>query len=245
MCRSRPIRTFWYKGAEFERNNFGDALAPLIVEKFLGCDAVWSEPKDAELVVIGSILGLLPPDWSGVVIGAGTIRAVDRPDLRGAKVLGVRGRQTQDASTGAADAILGDPGILIPDIVPYSGPSDLPLVVAPHYVDDQLRDRYPDATWVDIRGPATTIAGVIAAADLVITSSLHALIAADAYGVPHIYEPHPDVLGGLWKFTDYVSAIPGAAPIVPGVRRLTDRAAMQSAQAQLRALFLHARALLA
>jgi Polysaccharide pyruvyl transferase len=77
------------------------------------------------------------------------------------------------------------------------------------------------------------VLGTIAAARLVITSSLHALIAADALGVPHVLELSDKVTGGIYKFNDYGSAF--GDRIVPGKERLTDRAVMAQRQEGLRA----------
>jgi hypothetical protein len=73
----------------------------------------------------------------------------------------------------------------------------------------------------------------IAGAALVYTSSLHALIAADALGVPHVLELSTTI-GGLHKFRDYASAF--GESIEPEKPRLTDRGAMAERQRELRAL---------
>jgi hypothetical protein len=60
------------------------------------------------------------------------------------------------------------------------------------------------------------------------------MIAADALGVPHIVVPHPDVIGGMYKFEDYASAF--GVRLRPGKIRLTPRSLMEERQAELRAL---------
>ena len=75
----------------------------------------------------------------------------------------------------------------------------------------------------------------MAGASVVYTSSLHALILADALGVPHVLEPHEAVIGGMFKFQDYASAF--GEEIRPRQERLTDRAAMAQVQAALRDQF--------
>jgi hypothetical protein len=52
--------------------------------------------------------------------------------------------------------------------------------------------------------------------------------------VPHIVVPHPDVIGGMYKFEDYASAF--GVRLRPGKIRLTPRSLMEERQAELRAL---------
>jgi hypothetical protein len=98
-----------------------------------------------------------------------------------------------------------------------------------------MRWRHPRTPRSSVTGDPRKLLLDIASAEVVYTSSLHGLIAADVLGVPHILEPYEKVRGGLFKFEDYVSAF--GETITPGVERLTDRAAMQRRQDQLRAAF--------
>lgn len=104
-------------------------------------------------------------------------------------------------------------------------------MLIPHYVDKAMIERHSGPV-IDITGRPEYVLGAIAAAGLVITSSLHALIAADALGVPHILEVSPNVTGGMYKFNDYASAF--SERIVPGKERLTDRTVMAQRQEGLR-----------
>jgi len=128
--------------------------------------------------------------------------------------------------------VFGDPGVLVVDL-----PRDLvdarPIVLVPHYVDKLMVERWPGVPVIDIMGSPEQVLGAIEAAELVITSSLHALIAADALGVPHVLELSDKVTGGIYKFNDYASAF--GDRIVPGRERLTDRAVMAQRQEGLRA----------
>jgi hypothetical protein len=93
--------------------------------------------------------------------------------------------------------------------------------------------RHPGVRVADVAGNYMLLLEAIRGASLVRTSSLHALVAADAMGVPQVYEPHPGVIGGDWKFNDYFSAFGESAR--PGAERLTPPALMAAKQAEVRA----------
>ncbi len=212
--------------------NFGDQLTPVLLRHF-GHSVTWAPPASAQLVAVGSILSKVPNGWQGTVLGTGFIRAGMRKDLRRARVLAVRGALTRQAAHLPMSTPLGDPGILVTCLAGEPVPGG--VLAIPHYVDHDLVKRHPEATFLDIRTPVREFVDRVAGAKLVITSSLHALIAADALGVAHVWEPHESVIGGSFKFADYGSAF--GVTIRPGVERLTDRAAMAERQGVLRDLF--------
>lgn len=211
--------------------NFGDQLTPVLLAHF-GVPCTWSAPVRAELVVCGSILSKFPDGWSGTVLGTGFIRAGMRRRLR-ARILAVRGELTRAALGLPRGVPLGDPGLLVGDLTPVERGDR--VVVLPHYVDHAIAKRHPDARVLDIRTEPRDLIRQIGSAGLLYTSTLHGLIAADALGVPHVLEPHAAVVGGMFKFWDYGSAL--GETIWPGVRRLSSREAVGLAQDRLRAAF--------
>lgn len=213
--------------------NFGDQLTPVLLGHF-GIPVTWAPPASAQIVVVGSILSKVPNGWRGTVLGTGFIRAGMRKDLRRARVLAVRGALTRDSCHLPMSTPLGDPGLLVSCLLGEPVPGG--VLAIPHYVDHELMKRHPDATYLDIRTPVREFVNRVAGASLVITSSLHALIAADALGVRHVWEPHPGVLGDGFKFADYASGLD--TKVRPGRERLTDRAVMAERQGAIRDLFI-------
>lgn len=210
--------------------NFGDQLGPVLLRHY-GIPVEWAKPAECDIVAVGSILSKVPNGWRGTVLGTGFIQAGMRKDLRYARVLAVRGAFTRKACNLPATVPLGDLGMLVVDL-PRDDATHVDALAVPHTIDGDLLARHPGiaharATW-DIRHLLSTIA----AAELVYTSSLHVLIAADALGVPHVLEPHRLVKGGMFKFNDYASAF--GQRIVPGKVRLTPREAMAAKQDELR-----------
>ena len=230
------MRLYWYKGSQIEQHNFGDCVAPVLMRFFTGRTPVWTPPEKANVFSIGSIVSKIPDGFQGTVIGTGTISKDVKKDLSRARFLAIRGAASREACRAPKETLLADPGILIPLLF-----EDIQLaptfdkVICPHYVDKAMAERHRGLARVDILANHRAVVTGIARARTLITSSLHALICADALGIPHILEPHRDVRGGLWKFNDYVSAF--GETITPGVRRLTPRPAMRAKQAALRAAF--------
>lgn len=212
--------------------NFGDQLGPILLRHY-GYRVMWSPPAAAELVTVGSILSKVPNGWRGTVLGTGFIRAGMHKDLSRARVLAVRGTHTRRACGLRPGVPLGDMGILVTDL-PRATVAPIGVLVIPHTVDRDIAARHPGAVVVPAWSDSATILGSVAAASVVYTSSLHGLIAADALGVPHVLEMHPGVHGGLFKFGDYASAF--GERVMPGVERLTPRAAMLERQRELRYL---------
>lgn len=225
------MRLYWWQ--KEGRGNFGDELGPYFLRR-VGRKVSWAPLELAQIVSVGSLVEMIPNGWRGLVVGTGTMTP-DGPKgtLWRARVLAVRGALTRNYCGLRASTPLGDPGILIgrrPHVEPTR---DAALV--PHYVDRQMVERHPGLPVIDICDPVESVIAAIADCRLIFTSSLHALVAADALGVPHVFEPHPAVAGGLWKFRDYASAFD--EDIVPGKERLTDRHAMRERTTAMAAIW--------
>lgn len=205
-------RAFWYDGIA----NFGDALTPWLLRR-AGIVAIHSRPESAELVGAGSILEMLPADFDGAIWGSGLLR--DAPvALPNARILAVRGRLTADR-LGAPDAtVLGDPGLLVSTFMKRPR-TRWRLGIVPHHMHENdpiweaIRTQAPNQTRViDVRRGPTAVLGEIAACDFVLSTSLHGLITADAFGIPAVWaRREPDLWGGRFKFLDYESAVTPSA----------------------------------
>lgn len=227
------IGLYWCQSCGRGRN-FGDQLGPRLLEHF-GIPFRFALPRLADLVSVGSILSKFGQTYSGVILGTGYIAPEMRGRFPAARVLAVRGERTRIAARLPRGTVLGDPGILVTDLVPGLRLAPSHEAVAPHYVDELMAGRHPTARRINVRSDPEPFLTAIASASVLYTSSLHALIAADALGVPQVLEPHPRVKGGLHKFQDYASAF--GDTIRPGVPHLTERGAMAERQAALRAAY--------
>lgn len=198
------MRAYWWRG----HPNFGDALTPLLLREFAGVKAEWSPIAKASIVVCGSVLQGLSPGWDGTVLGSGRLRA-GVMDLSAARLLALRG---PFSAPGFAAPAYGDPALLVPFLVERPEPR-WDVGVVPHWSDGQdYRDNRPGHL-IDVGGDPLTVVREIASCRKIISSSLHGVIVAHAYGIPakprlcaRVQEE-----GGEYKFKDYAAAYGMAA----------------------------------
>ncbi|MFE2103764.1 hypothetical protein [Streptomyces sp. NPDC059468] len=192
------------------RENFGDALGPLILER-LGLRVRRVSVRDAELVACGSILHKLT-NPATVVWGSGLMHPLPlwAPPRT---VLAARGAHT--AAYLGVDVPLGDPGLLVGALWERSPVVKHRLGVVPHWLD---RRPYPDAdTVIDVTRPVDEVIAQITSCAVVASSSLHGIAVADSFGIPSMRLPYArtggeDIPYVDYKFTDYLTALDRPLP---------------------------------
>jgi pyruvyltransferase len=200
------VKIYFWEGSRRHIKNFGDQINPMLLD-FLEVQHEWAPPADAELVITGSLLEHLPANWSGTVCGAGKLHEHSNVDLSHAKVLALRGKLTADSVRGLTGPIvLGDPGLLVSDWIEQPV-AKYDLGILPHWTDHQLAGRFFYGQLLSATDPPEQVIKNIARCKRVITSALHGLIVADAYGIPRQAElfPRADSEGGDFKYRDYCS----------------------------------------
>ncbi len=169
-------------------NNFGDLLGPLIVERVrqhLGLGRERSRRQ--RLLTVGSIMHFGRD--GDVVWGTGVNGKVPRDHYPDLDIRAVRGplsaEQLQRAGVDTP-GVFGDPALLLPllwDDTEWGirrGTGGTVLV--PNLHD---REDFPSEA-LDPRSDLTSCIRAIASADLVVSSSLHGIAVAEAYGVPAV-----------------------------------------------------------
>jgi pyruvyltransferase len=170
-------------------DNFGDLLGPLIVRRLherrgLG-RATGRSPR---LLAVGSIMRLAAA--GDVVWGAGINgKSVEGAQFPVLDVRAVRGPRTAHVLRGFGNTVpdvFGDPALLIPHLW-----SDSELGVRRRTGGTVLMPNYNDlrhwpAHAVDPRGDVWQRVRLLASAQRVVASSLHAIVIAEAYGVPAV-----------------------------------------------------------
>lgn len=169
--------------------NFGDLLGRAVVRRLVEREGLPADARTSRrLVSVGSILRLARDGdtvWGTGANGKSTSEPYpfSRLDVRA-----VRGPLTRDllASKGIdAPAVYGDPGLLVgmlwPELAALRDPDAPPLVV-PNF--HELRERPLRPGELDPRTPVEVCLRRIAASSLVVGSSLHGLVVAEALGIP-------------------------------------------------------------
>lgn len=208
----RKLRLYW----AWSRPNFGDALSPLICERLAGRPVVYAWRWWCDLVAIGSLLhrfreGYFHPRVH--VWGTGFIRECPARRDR-LHYHAVRGFLSAQILPGRSIPALGDPGLLAdllwPEVKRTAKRYRVGLV--PHYKDrfdprvGALAHSLPGCTVIDVFDPVPQVLRQIAACECILSSSLHGLVEADAFGIPNTWFKLSDkVKGNGFKFRDYYS----------------------------------------
>ncbi|THF63134.1 polysaccharide pyruvyl transferase family protein [Pseudothauera nasutitermitis] len=223
------LKLYWCRGKGRDdpgQCNFGDFLSPLIVEMAAGRAVEYAPIHKADMMAIGSIMNrevkarrlLLPRRLH--VWGSGT-DAPGRAFSARHHYHAVRGSHTRDQITGEgfSAVALGDPGLLANEW--WSGRprpgKRYTLGVIPHYVDrdDAAVQRVamqPGVRIIDVYWPVEDVLKAIQECHFILSSSMHGLIVADAFGIPNRRVVLSQGMISDFKFVDYYSAFGLAEP---------------------------------
>lgn len=229
--KKKELSIFYFNPSDI--NNFGDALNPILIEKLFSIKNHIKDANHAKLFAIGSILQnlyckkkyrfisffqrlYLPAAhiWSSGLI---------TPPARGCrlkrkiKIFALRGHYTRDilqchTKQDLSSIPLGDAGLLASDLL-IKIPSEAHRVgIIPHLVDEKnelisdLIKLVPGSTLINICGDPFETLNKIASCGIILSSSMHGLIAADSLGIPNQWIKFSDeVIGNDFKFKDYYS----------------------------------------
>lgn len=197
-----------------QKINLGDALAPVIFnwimrEKQIPVTAKTVKPY-THLLSTGSVLSM--GNFDAVVWGSGILsikasrEVFEKAPERQLDIRAVRGPLTASVLTSAGynvPDIYGDPGILMPLVYPKKEVRKLhKYCVIPHYTKFESCSVEGMHYVLDIRtSDYAAFIDALLECEYVISSSLHGIILAEAYGVPAVllWEPELD----LFKYYDY------------------------------------------
>lgn len=214
-----PARTVANSRATRLVDNFGDLLGPLLVERIAGATAMRrtnppSGSSPSALVAVGSIMHLAPSGsavWGTGVnfkLASKLPRWADTLDFRA-----VRGPYSARALTAAgitAPDVFGDPAMLLPQYMPelasWQAVGTGDLVVVPNLNDYESMSASATERGLAVVNPQASLASVlrsVAGSGFVIGSSLHAVVIADALGIPARFVSSP--AEGSLKYLDYLS----------------------------------------
>lgn len=208
------------------KGNFGDDLSPLLIARITGTEVKHSGMMSADIVGVGSVLdywnsrGLrvfrnikstLSSKRPLAIWGTG-LREPRRIFLPKSDILAVRGPLTAQHLGIRQKVHFADPGILAP-IVQSPRQKINRIGIVPHYVDKENPIVYqvskdPRFLVIDVEDKSERVLSQISQCQMILSSSLHGLICADAYGVPNCRIVLSNrVKGGDFKFRDYVLGV--------------------------------------
>jgi len=204
------LYTHYFKNSKF--TNFGDELVIPILE-FLNPGAEVEHVDrnhEGKILCIGSELagGVLRQNDIVFGYGAKYDRPIELPE--DVTVLATRGPMTRALIKDFGTGIYGDPAILMPIIytpTPITPETQTFRVgIIPHYVDykrfKDLED--PAICVINVKDNPFYIIDQIAACDIIISTSLHGCIVAEAYGKPVVWlQVSERIQGAAFKFNDY------------------------------------------
>ena len=207
MNRSETLRVFWPRRPR--PGNFGDLLGPVIMKHY-GYSIEHAKQDTAQIFGCGSVAKLATP--GSVVLGSGIISSYTEVAAN-AHWIWVRGPETRHrvmACGGTCPEIFGDPALLLPRVMAASRRKHFDLGIVPHYVDhDTVTRLYPKHRIINVlNSDPLRVARAITECRAIISSSLHGLIVAQAYGIPAAWVRFSDNLAGDGvKFRDYYASV--------------------------------------
>lgn len=196
----RPIPLYWYSG----HPNFGDALSAVVVKYMSNATPVLVSGGCREkILAVGSVLHRLAE--GDIVWGTGAMRDAPITPPPRVSFRAVRGPLTRSKIRAEVPDVYGDPAMLLPRIYAPSKTKRFSVGVVPHYAEAQTVDVMDHAiAVVDVLSDWRSVIDRITECEIIISSSLHGLIIAEAYGVPAVWFMRTDsVTGDGFKFRDY------------------------------------------
>lgn len=193
--------------------NFGDLIGPWLVEKITGKEAVWVDKKKPHYLIVGSILGRVSP--SSIVWGIGSFGSEQKGNIEtNATYLAVRGPLTRSKLQMQGiecPRVYGDPALLVPDYYHPYVKKQYEVGVVLRWSEKKRKkelEKIPGILIIDLL--TDDIEGVLdkfLSCKKIVSTSLHGLIIADAYGIPNAWVIAQTGAGKEFKFWDYLISV--------------------------------------
>ena len=219
--------------------NVGDSLSLPIAQHFFTDDVtVISETQEVpNLMLVGSLIHEcdIRTHLCGMGLILPHIKCANRPDT----VHAVRGPLTRyflQRQGVLVPEIYGDPGVLLPEVIPPSDDApEYAFGLIPHYVDKKRPVvellRMQGVHILDVFAPVAEFVQELQKCEVLLFSSLHGIILAHAYGRKALWVwMSNDVIGNGFKFYDYYLSIGVSPEEVPRANLTEDKQAEKLGQ---------------
>lgn len=202
------IPVFWWTDAP----NFGDLLSPWLIEKITSKPTEFVDVDSPQYVAIGSIVGRASD--KSTVWGTGSFGTETKRRLAPkAKYRAVRGPLTRQILKNAGidcPPVYGDPALLAPLYYHPDVPVTHEIGVVVRWSEKEWKSVEVDPKVKIINLKTSNIEDTIQdflSCKRIISSSLHGLIIADAYGIPNAWRQSETGKGGIFKYYDYFASV--------------------------------------
>jgi len=206
----------WYS----DYPNWGDAINPVLAELLSGRPVRKVEVGEGDCyIAVGSILWMA--DSKTEVWGSGFMKADNTVQAPPKKIHAVRGPLTREVLHKQGiecPEVYGDPVLVLPAFHNPVVEPQYDVGIIPHISDKehswvQQQSGRPGVRVIDVQGETWEFIQAMKSCRVVLSSSLHGLICADAYGIPNAWIRLSErVPGGDFKFRDYRLSIGAEEP---------------------------------
>lgn len=205
------------------RPNFGDLVGPYLISKITKKPVLnimgTSRPG---LMTVGSIIQMLNNKnmtiWGSGLMSEPNKDTIKRLSFYKPNILSVRGYKTAEALKNIGLEVpdynqYGDPALVLPLFYQPKIVSDKKIGICPHYSHKELFNQiHHDKNlfnMIDVQKDLEAVLDSIFASKVCISTSLHGLIVAQAYGIPWVWLEITDnhLSGRDFKFQDFFSTI--------------------------------------
>ncbi|MFM2596695.1 polysaccharide pyruvyl transferase family protein [Vibrio fortis] len=195
--------------------NWGDALNAYLFEKIANKNVARVNRKVANHVLgIGSILSAATS--KSVVAGSGFISSDANISIQPKAIVCVRGPKTRarllELGFDCPESY-GDLALCLPKLYNPKVNKKYKVGVIPHFkdVDNKMIRRLCDMKQVkeiDVRSETEDFINQLLECEVILSTSLHGIIAADAYNIPNLWASVSNgIIGGNFKFEDYFNSV--------------------------------------
>lgn len=203
--------------------NFGDLVGPYLISKITGKPVLnVKDLKHSGIMAVGSIVQLL--DRKDMVIwGSGLMQNLTKEQMKEFKkynpeILSVRGHKTAKNLLKAgvsvpSQSVYGDPALILPLFYTPSVRSSKKIGICPHFTHKSyfLKNiiEKDNLKIIDVQKDMEAVVDSISSSTVCISTSLHGLIIAQAYGIPWVWLEVFDnnLIGNEFKFQDFFSTL--------------------------------------
>jgi hypothetical protein len=203
--KNQTLKLYWSKCAGGK--NLGDIVGSYILEQY-GYQIEWTNYDTADTICVGSVAHMAIDGCR--IMGAGISSRTARVNSN-ANYIWVRGPLTRRRVLeigGLCPEIYGDPALLLPRFIKPLDNKKHKIAILSHYIDYRtIQQQYPQYHIINMQ-TENMIKAIeeITECVTVVSSSLHGIIIANAYGIPAAWAKFNTLTGDNVKFYDYANS---------------------------------------